>query len=87
MRLFIFLKFTEDISYNIRNYFMMFIVTFFGVRQIKTVNIADVPSFSDYSGPPRSAEAGTKYFVNKFLARNNNSVHEKEIETFLLSCR
>jgi len=41
-------------------------------EKIKTVNIADVSLFSDYSGRPNDYADGVQYFKDKFVAINKN---------------
>lgn len=40
--------------------------------KIKRVKIADTATFADFSGPAGDYEAGVKYFLDKFLAKNKN---------------
>ena len=39
-------------------------------QKIKKKPIASCPEFKDYKGPANDYDAGVKYFVNKFMARN-----------------
>jgi GTPase SAR1 family protein len=41
-------------------------------EKVKHVSIASVEAFADYSGPAGSEEAGTKYFIDKFLAKKGH---------------
>ena len=40
--------------------------------KIKLKPIKDTPAFSDYSGPPGDYNAGVKYFLDMFLAKNKS---------------
>jgi len=41
-------------------------------KKIKKVDIASIDLFSDFKGPPRDAEAGSRYFKDKFLANRGS---------------
>lgn len=70
------LELFEDICNNI--FFMeSSMILFLNKRdlfqeKIKTRNIRDTPSFSDYSGKDGDYDAGVAYFVDKFLAKNKS---------------
>ena len=39
-------------------------------EKIKIKKITDNVAFSDYKGPPNNYDAGVKYFIDKFKAKN-----------------
>jgi hypothetical protein len=41
--------------------------------KVKAVNIQDCSPFEDYNGPKQDYDAGVKYFLDKFLARNKSA--------------
>lgn len=42
-------------------------------EKIKRVNIKDTEQFSDYNGPVADYDAGVKYFLDRFLAKNQSA--------------
>eukprot|EP00953_Heterococcus_sp_UTEX-ZZ885_P021544 12013-Heterococcus_DN1.PRE.1 len=50
-------------------------------EKVKHVSIASVEAFSDYSGPAGDEEAGTKYFIDRFLAKKGHFKKEAACKT------
>ncbi len=41
--------------------------------KIANSNLADIPQWKDYSGSPFSYDEGAEYFLQKFIAANNDT--------------
>lgn len=46
-------------------------------EKIKTKNIRDYPSFSDFTGADKDAAAGIAYFLNKFMSKNKGGADKQ----------